>query len=375
MRFKVNGEAFCSIATTVTRALSTRDPEAQTTFKIEDDKLFIQCRTQTSFFKGNVSLLDIEAEDNETREWLVSGEQLVTILSILSNYKDKLSISFNMSDSQRIFEVVYQTTKLKLPVEEAPTFAQNEEIRKIAEIDGIEFVHNLTRLSRVCESTMSIDHSASCVQVFINDTTLTMVGTDTIALAEIKQNLSQSFLTGEKLIKPSQANLICQNRDINVITLVETDTMFGYTDDNDTLLLIATTDLTPLDYLGIKDMTSSEQSLKFNRDNFKFVVDSLARLCNTSDTIYFTLADNRLIAENENKDRFEISVEGEFENTSMNMSYKSLSNIFGLMTDNVKLGWKNVQSLRALKFTCVDSEDVENENIFISIVETYYANR
>lgn len=371
MKFKVNGEVFCRIASSVIKCLNLKDMGAQTLFLIEDNKLIIRCTSDTSYSKGEVSIYNLESDENEDNKWLVSNIQLASILSILSNYKDKLAIEFIMSSNKRIFEVRYDGLKLKLPIEEAPIFEDTEEIRKIASVDKAEFMENVSNLMRLANSDPNSDHPMTCVHFFIEPTKLTLVATDAIGLAEITQTIDDCDVTEVKLVKPSQLSLLISSvKEDEMVTLISTDTKFGYEDNNGTVLLVAVSDYPPIDYKQFRNLVSTNNKMKFNKEELKFAIDSLYRLCNTNNRQSFIFKDSKLTIRNENEDMFKISTDSEFGDTEMSMNYPSLSSLLNIMGKENYIEWgEKTSGIRAVKFTCINSEDEEDEHIFLTMVE------
>lgn len=379
MQFKVNGEVFQQIVSRVIRGLSSKDISSKTMFSIEDEILTIKCRTETFFSRGKVPVYNVTKKDGEKETWMVSGSQLATILSILSNYKNKESIEFIMSDSERVFEIKYNRIKLKLPVEDDDIFPSKEEIRKIATVDKGLFMNNIANIARVASQDSSINSAITCVHLVLSPENLTMVATDSIALIEIKQSISDCKEKETKLLRPSQINLLHVKADIGeLITLVETDTMFGYEDENDTLVLVATTDLTPLNYETIKDLVKEEEKMYFNKSEMRFIVDSLSKLCNTNLKQTYTFKDNKLMIQNDNNDVMKLSEsleEGEennFLNTEMYIPYTSFLSILNIMSDKALMEWakeRNENNMRVVRFSCLDKDNEVNPDVFIMILE------
>lgn len=375
MKFMVNGEVFCRIASSVIKCLNLKDSGAQTLFLIEDNKLVIRCTSDTSYSKGEVLIYNVEQEEGEDTKWLVSNLQLASILSILSNYKDKTAIQFVMSSNQRIFEVRYEKLKLKLPIEEAPIFEDTEEIRKIASVDKAEFMSNVSDLMKLANSDPNSDHPMTCVHFFIEPTTLTLVATDAIGLAEIVVPIDDCEVSEIKLVKPNQLSLLMTPvKEDSIITLISTDTKFGYEDSNGTILLVSVSDYPHIDYKQFKNLVSTTNKMKFNKDELKFAVDSLFRLCNTNNRQTFIFKDNCLVVRNENEDMFKISTDSQFDDTVMSINYPSLSSLLNIMTSCNYIEWGEKEGgIRAIKFTCLntneDGEEEENENIFLTMIE------
>lgn len=379
MQFKVNGEVFQQIVSKVIKGLSSKDLSAKTMFSIEDEMLVIKCRTDNFFSRGKVPVYDIKKKEKEKETWMVSGTQLSTILSILSNYKNKESVEFNMSDSERVFEIKYNRIKLKLPVEDDDIFPNREEIREIATVDKGLFMSNISNIAKVASQDSSINSAITCVHLVLSPENLTMVATDSIALVEIKQAISDCKKEDTKLLRPSQINLLHAKSNVGeVITLVETDTMFGYEDENDTLVLVATTNLTPLNYKSIKDLVKEEEKMYFDKSEMKFIVDSLSKLCNTNLKQTYIFKDNKLMIQNDNNDMMRLSEsleEGEennFLDTEMYIPYNSFLSILNIMSDKALMEWakeRNSNNIRVVKFSCLDKDNEINPNIFIMLLE------
>lgn len=372
MKFMVNGEVFCRIATSVIKCLNLKDGGAQTLFLIEDNKLIIRCTSDTSYSRGEVFIYNVEKEEGEDTRWLVSNTQLSSILSILSTYKDKDVIEFNMSSNNRVFEMRYNGLKLKLPIEEAPIFEDTEEIKKIASVDKADFMENVSNLMRLANSDPNSDHPMTCVHFFIEPRSLTLVATDAIGLAEIVQPIDDCEISDVKLVKPSQLSLLTSSvKEDEMITLISTDTKFGYEDSNGTVLLVAVSDYPPIDYKQFKTLVKPTNRAKFDKEELKFAVDSLFKLCNTNNKQGFVFKDNQIAIHNENDDMIKLSTDSEFNDTVMRINYPSLFSLLNIMSKVNYIEWGEKEGpTRAIKFTCLNSkDDKEDDNIFLTMIE------
>lgn len=374
MKITLHGPSFLNIAKTVTRGLGVKDQQSQTLFQIidldtEQPKLLMKCRSQTTFFKGVVNISNIESTADETKEWGVDGNQLKTILSVLSTADS--SIEFNMSDTNRLFVVSNVGNTFKLPVYDAPQFSNEEEITILAEVDATEFSENTANLSKLTLSNNAIqEHPLSCLHYFFSEDTLTFVASNVLAFTEFKQVAHKVSANKAILLKPLQANLLLSNFTANtVLTLVESKTMFGYIDDLENLCLVSKADIKPLNYQQIIQRVSEDSTIEIKRDNFKYAIDSLSKLCVSSDILTFKVNSNGILSiYNDNKDVINISFDGDVQETEMTILKPALNILLGILTNTIRLSWGNETSKRIVKITLLDDNGNTLDDKFICAI-------
>ena len=372
MKFTVNSLHFHNIASSVVKGLGVKDSQAQTVFRVIDEdtqpKLLMQTRSQSSLFKGTVALNSIVANDDEPREWGIDGQQLKTILSIIPKFES--TVEFNMGSSNRQFLVEFNGNKFKLPVYEAPSIIADEQYSKLAVVDANVFYQNTSNLLKLTSTDLAVqNHPISCLNIFIDNSGLTYVASNSIAIAEVKQEIADFESTTNALIKTNQANLLISSASdaSDVLTLVASPTMFGHIDKYGTLSLVSKVSMAPLEYSGVKALASTEQTVLVKKEEFKYTIDSLAKLCPTSDELTFKLKDNEILVENDNQDVMPLLSEGQVEDTDMIVVKPTLSIISSLLTDEFKMSWPADNGGRKMiQFQNLVDGEVD-DNIFIGV--------
>lgn len=371
MIFTVHCPAFLAVANTVTKGLLTKDEKAQTLFEVKEVEgtphLFIQCHSQTTFFRGEVPINSIEGVDNyDNLVWGVDGQQLKTIVSII--VKQDTTLSFTLSDTGRLFSINIGENNFKLSTYDAPMFQASQPTTEIATVLAVDFMSNVSNLSRLC-SLLPVhqEHALSCLHLFLKENSLVYMATNSVTLSEVTQEAVCS-VDKTMLLKPVQANLLLSNsyEGAETVQLISTETMFGYVDKYNTLCLVAVADIPPIEYRAIIGLTSEEQTLIVKSEELKYAVDSLAKLCAMNDELQLRMTGNKLTIENEYKDKMTVPTVGEFDDTDMKLLKTPLSTLFPLMTEDLRICWSNSQRRRIIKFQAME-EDTPIESLFMGM--------
>ena len=102
------------------------------------------------------------------------------------------------------------------------------------------------------------EHQISCMHFNINEELVKLSATDSYALGSKKIECSKINLENKKdvLIRHSEVNLLSSTFSTGeTLTIVGSDTMFGYIDENNTLSLVGVINMEPLDTRQIEAIT------------------------------------------------------------------------------------------------------------------------
>lgn len=372
MKFNVNGPSFIKIANTIIKGISPKDTQSQTIFSIIEEEgvnyLLMQSRSQTSFFKGKIAIESITNSSNDTNTWAVDGNQLKSIISVLPKYDT--SLTFNMSNSNRQFEVVVSGNTFKLPVFEAPSFISEEAIEELATVSAHDFNYNISNLMKLVSADIAVqEHPSSCLNLFVKAGHITHVAANRSSIVEVKQELVDFVKEATILIKNAQASLLINpvSNPNSLLRLIVTKTMFGYTDEDNTLCLVSKANISPLEYEAFLHIASSEEVVTVNKEDFKYTIDSLSKLYPISDELSFSFKDNIVETKNDNNDIIKFLFEGSVEECEMKLLKPTLSVISGLLTDKFNMTWPK-SSKKLVRFQLLDSENNVVGSTFIGVV-------
>lgn len=368
MKFTVHTPQFINVASSVLKGLNAKDVTSQTNMEILDNKLHIQSSSSKYFFKGSVELLKFEADEDEQTKWNVDGNQLKTILSILT--KEDNSFEFNMSNTNKLFEVKQGSNKFKLPVYEVSPFEREEKRISIGKVDAMKFMENVLNVSKLATtSDVTQMNAVSCLNISSEDDKLVYSASNGIAVVEVKQHIedSEEFTI---LIKPSEASLLLSNQFNagDVVEIYQTNNMFGYIDTNGTLSLVAKAKLEPLSFKPFQSFAFDDKQVEFDTKEFKHTIDSLIKLAPNNIELDFKFDNEVGTVVNGNMDQIQYSIKtNEIEETELKLHKPTLSLLMPLLTEKTRFSWVEKGAKKLIKISPLTVDDTPVSDVFIGI--------
>lgn len=377
MKFTVASDQLSEIAKVCIKGLLSKDPHSQAVLKVEEDikKLTILCTTQSTFFKGQVDIISFELDNSDGLEWAVDGVQLKTILSIIPSTVS-IPVTFEMASSARNFVIKASNDKFRLPVYETISPYVEKERKKLSVLNANDFVGKLTLLSKVASSEVeNQDLPYSCVHVIFDESEIKMMGTDTRVLAEYKiDNKIENAEEIDSILLPNtQAMMLSRTFEPSAnIALVETDTQFGYVDENNVISLVSKSTLSEVPYESVKLRVSEEMFIDLKSSGFKSSVSSLGKLATNSEDFTFEIHNNTLKISNINGDIMTVDTfDGNVDECTLKFQRKALQVLESLMDDNVRLSWAKDDSAMIKVSNLIKDENanlVKDDHVFIGVV-------
>lgn len=370
MKIKLNSKQFMNVATVVAKSISNKDQQSQTSFKLINDKLLIAHYSGTSLFKGSVDIVELTDKTSEDF-WVVSGNQFKLILAVVAKDADFIELEIKEGGTQ--FTVYTGNSKLKLPINEITATYKEEQLESLGEVEANSFLANVLSLTKlIIVDDLLQNHPASCLHIMGYENTLVLMSTSNIALAEktlpFDRCIDKDFSI---LIKPAQANLLQSTTfdGDDIITLYQTKNMFGYIDKNGVLCLVSKMNLSPLNYLGFKQVVSTKDNVTVISSQFKGAVDAVSKLCNNNSDIIINITDNKMDIENASNDIIEIDFEGSANKIRMTFNRQSLISLTNIFPEKVRFGWTpgNEAANKCVQVQCLDPEGNVDDSLFIII--------
>ena len=372
MKLTLPCKRFLSVANVVAKSIAPKDTISQTLIKIDENsnKLIIQHRGSTSFFKGSVPISDFETDNSDVRQWSVDGAQLKVILSVIP--KDEENIEIETSEDNKLFIIKLSNSKLKLPVFETTENIYNENVSVLGTVSAHEFLSNLQNLIKLTVTDeVAADHGISCLHIFGTKNNLTMMSTNTVALVEKKFNIEDVENDFTVLIKAPQAALLHSNHfnADDIVSLYGSETTFGYIDPLGTLCLVNKPNNEPIAYEHLKNIVGSEEQVMIDTDQFKYAIDASAKLSTESTELNLIFNNNgKVVIENLNNDQIEVPALGQVANTKMSMIKETLSILCSSVLQNkFYMNWTGNSGARMLQLQLLNSDNEVDENTFICI--------
>lgn len=373
MKFKVSAEELATVAKVCVKGLNAKDPHSQTLLKLteEKDKLYIYCTTQKTFFKGYVPVYDVTDDEGQATEWSVDGNQLKTILSIIPSTVS-VPVEFNMSTSARNFVIKVSGNTIKLPVFDTISPNNEEKQEKITVISANDFISKLSGISRLVSSDVSDEgQPTSCVHISFTKDKIKLMGTDGYTIGEIQIPYTLESDEQTILVPVDQVSLLSRTFGGGEdISLIFTDTKFGYTDEKGIVSLVSKSSLQPIPYEPVKARVSDDRTITIDSEDLKRSISALGKLAPISDSITMTVDGDEISLVNINEDVMKFDrISGTSPEDEITFSRNRLNTIENLLSPTVRLSWSDETAGRIVQFSnYIEDEDELDPDVFLGVL-------
>lgn len=292
MKFKVNSADLVSMLKVAIKGFDSRDESSFVYMKVEDNKLSVISRCRPAFFMGQVSVENLELDQDEPSVYYVEGEVLKRLASIFPTAPVKLE--FEVNKDSRAFSIKYTGNRFKLPIVSDTAEIAHPVIRNLGIVQGQEFMNVVNMLVKIVDNDPSLqEHPSSCLHLIFSKDEMKSMGTDRFAIAEMSREFSGSEeLEGIEtiLIKHPQAALLSKTSGpAELLKVVYSDEYFGYIDSEGFVSLVARTDINPLNYEQIKMNTGSGQHVVLETSDLREALGTIAKLSFAYDQVMIEL--------------------------------------------------------------------------------------
>lgn len=298
MKFQVKGIELNGILSTVIKGFSNKEDNSYVAFKLDEEegKLIITARSRATYFKGSLNAHSIELSPDEPSVYQLDGNKLKQLVSILPSAP--VDVSFEINDTTRSFTIKTKVSKYKLPVLSETPLAPTPEVVEYATVDANDFMSAVKDLVKIISTNPSTqEHQISCMHLNVSDKTLKMSATDSYAFGSVKIASDKIDLDGDKdvLVRHTEiATLVESFSTGETLTIVGSDDMFGYVDENGTLSLVGLINMTPLDTSQIEAITEQENTVEVDKGELKEAIETVAKLSPSDETVDLDLSTENL---------------------------------------------------------------------------------
>lgn len=282
MKFQVKGTEFSNILGTVIKGFSSKEDNSYVAFKLDDknDELIITSRSRATFFEGKIKVHSVEIEEDEPRVYHLDGVKLKQLGSILPTAP--INIEFSINDKTRSFTIKTTASKYKLPVLSETPLAPAPEVTEYSTVDANDFMNVAKVLIKILSTDPSTqEHQISCMHFNLSEDKLKMLATDAYALGSVKIDSSKIDLEEEKdiLIRHTElATLLGTFSPGETLTIVGSDDMFGYVDENGTLSLVGVINMSPLDISQVEGVAKDDNKVVVDKNELKSAIETVNKL-------------------------------------------------------------------------------------------------
>lgn len=289
MKFQVKGTELNDILSTVIKGFNKKEDNSYVAFKLdlENEKLTITARSRATFFEGSLKAHSIELDKDEPTVYHLDGEKLKQLVTILPTAP--VNVAFEITDKTRSFTIKTMVSKYKLPVLSETPIAPAPVVVEYATVDANDFMKISKDLIKIVSTDPSTqEHQISCMHIHLAEKELKMSATDSYSLGSIKIASSKNDLEDEKdiLIRHTEISTLIESVSPGeTLTIVGSDNMFGYIDENGTLSLVGVINMTPLDTSQIESITKEDNTVVVDKNELKAALETVAKLSPNDETV------------------------------------------------------------------------------------------
>ena len=289
MKFQVRGTELNDILRTVIKGFNPKEDNSYVAFKLdpENEELIITSRSRATFFQGKLKAHSIEINEDEPTVYHLDGVKLRQLVSILPN--SPVNVEFSITDETRSFTIKTMVSKYKLPVLSETPLAPIPETVDYVTVDANDFMKVARDLARIISTDISTqEHQVSCMHIRLEEENLQMLATDAYALGSMKITSDKLDLEDEKdvLIRHSEvATLIETFAQGENLTIVGSNDMFGYIDENGTISLVGVINMNPLDTSQLEGATKEDNVVTLDKNELKNSIETVAKLSPNDNTV------------------------------------------------------------------------------------------
>lgn len=287
MKFKVKGNEFSGVLNTVIKGFDHKEDNSYVAFELGEDELTVTARSRAAFFQGKLKAHSIEITEDEPNVYHLDGVKLKQLISILPTAP--VDVSFEINDKTRSFTIRTVASKYKLPVLSQTPLAPVPKVENYVTVDANDLMKVAKDLIRIVSTDPSTqEHQISCMHFNINEEVVKLSATDSYALGSKKIECSKIDLEDAKdvLIRHTEVNSLLSTFSTGeTLTIVGSDDMFGYIDENNTLALVGVINMEPLDTRQIEAITQDDNTVVIDKDELKTAIETVDKLSPKDETV------------------------------------------------------------------------------------------
>lgn len=297
MKFQLKGTELNKVLSTVIKGFNNKEDNSYVAFKLDEEAsvLTVTARSRATFFEGKLKVHSVELAEDEPSVYHLDGVKLKQLVSILPSAP--VDVAFEISDKTRSFTIKTMVSKYKLPVLSETPLAPAPLVEELATVDANEFMSVAKDLIKIVSTDPSTqEHQISCMHFNIKDKKVKMSATDSYALGSVTIDAASLNVEDDKdvLIRHTEVNTLLENfAQGETLTIVGSDDMFGYINEDGTLSLVGIINMTPLDTRQIEAITKDDNTVLVDKDELKSAIETVAKLSPADETMDLELSEDR----------------------------------------------------------------------------------
>lgn len=384
MKFKVSSLNLNNKGQQVLRGL-TKDAKAIVAFKVENDMMTLLCYTSSTYFKSTLEAYDCEDCNGDWK--IVDGSMFKSVLSVLPTIEKELLFDSDILASS--FVIKYGKSKANLKTTIGNSIQEETKFKVLTEISANYFMNSLNDVLKVVDpDPINVGGPVSCLHMFFNENDITMMGTNKIAIAEVKYPVSsmKELPKGKNsiLLSGNEAKLLSRNTSANETwKIVITPSKFGFIDEEGSVSLVGITDESPIEYEPIKNLVAKKDGadgyneILISSGSLKAAINNVLKLSQNSPSVTFSFEKDGLSLRNSTGDIFEVISDYDKEKIiRFGVNRAALHSLFSIWTEDIKFVIKDKPENSVLQIINMemntDEELIPIESTFIGVMTDEY---
>lgn len=299
MKFQLKGTELHNVLSTVIKAYNSKEDNSYVAFELDPEKnvLNVTARSRAAFSEGAINAHSIEIEGSEPLIYHLDGVKLKQLVSILPSAP--VNVAFEITEKTRSFTIKTSVSKYKLPVLSETPLAPTPEVTELVTVDANDFMKVAKDLIKIVSTDPSAqEHQISCMHFQIKKDSVKLSATDSYALGSVSVEASTIGLEDDEvkdvLIRHTEVNTLMESfAPGETLTIVGSNDMFGYIDEDGTLSLVGMINMTPLDTSQIEAITQDDNTVTVDKAELKSAIETVAKLSPSDETVDIELSEDR----------------------------------------------------------------------------------
>lgn len=297
MKFQLKGTELHNVLSTVIKGFNSKEDNSYVAFKLDEENstLLVTSRSRATYFQGKLKAHAIEVSADEPTVYHLDGVKLKQLVSILPNAP--VNVIFEINETTRSFTIKTMVSKYKLPVLSETPLAPAPEVAELATVDANDFMKVAKDLIKIVSTDPSTqEHQISCMHFSIRENKVKLSATDSYALGAVTVTAStlEDEVEKDVLVRHTEVNTLLESfAPGETLTIVGSNDMFGYIDENGTLSLVGVINMTPLDTRQIEAITKDDNTVVIEKGEFKAAIETVAKLSPNDETVDVELSEER----------------------------------------------------------------------------------
>lgn len=314
MKFQLTGTELHKVLSTVIKGFNIKEDNSYVAFKLDPDEgqLTVTSRSRGTYFEGKIKAHSVSVVPDEALTYHLDGAKLKQLVTVLPSAP--VGVNFEINEKLRSFVIKTASDSFKLPVLSETPLADTPVVEELVTVDANELMKTMKDLIRIVSTEQSAqEHQISCMHFHLENSKVSLSATDSYAFGSISIDASGVTLEDDKtkdvLIRHTEVSTLMESFATGeTLTIVGSDDMFGYIDENQTLSLVGLIDMTPLDTKQLEAITKNDNTVTVDKGELKSAIETVSKLSPSDETVDIDLDEKEVKVSNRYGDSIRVAV-------------------------------------------------------------------